>query len=116
MPCRGGRGARGGGARRRRGPAWRCGAEPTRDSGNDERVLVRDDAVVLGQGRREELGKVERGQVRGAVPVAEAVGVDAGRDERVDVRRRLLTRIGALGGEDEAPRRTEAGDEALVGG
>src|SRR5215813_7472340 len=61
-------------------------------SGNDQRILVRDDAVVLGHRSRQEFRQVERVQMRGTVPVPECVRVHALGDERVDLGRRLLPR------------------------
>src|SRR5206468_8615968 len=49
------------------------------------------------------------------IPVAEAVRIHPRADEPVNVGRRLRPGIGPLGGQDEAPRRPEARDEALVG-
>src|SRR6266849_1365998 len=59
-------------------------------------------------------GEAEAVQMRVAVPVAELLGIQALRDEAVDVGGGLLPGVGALGGQDEAPRGPKAGDEALV--
>ncbi len=53
-------------------------------------------------------------QVRGTVPVAEGIRVHARGYQGVDLGSRLRARVGALGGQDEAPWSAEAGDEALV--
>ena len=53
--------------------------------------------------------------MRRAVPVPEVGRVEPRRDQAVDLLRRLAAGIGAVGGQGEAPRRPEAGDEPLVG-
>ena len=72
-------------------------------------------AIVPLDGLAEELGQIERVQMGRPVPVAELVRVQPGREEPVDLLGALPAGIRALAGEDEAPRRSEAGDEALVG-
>src|SRR4029453_18703330 len=87
----------------------------SRRLGDDQRVGVGDDAIVPLDRLAEELGEIERVQMGRPAPVAELVRVQRGAEEPVDLLGALPAGIRVLAGEGEAPWRSEAGDEPLVG-
>src|SRR5439155_477652 len=82
---------------------------------DDQRMGVGDDSRLGVDRRADVLRKAERVLVCQPVPVAQRRARQPLGDELVDHLRALGPRIDLLGGGDEAPRRTEAGDERLVG-